>query len=470
LLNDIRILAVEAFYSVPRGGVEIGGVFFGAREADAIHIQAQRPIRCQYATGPSFTLSVDDQLGLSGLLEKAPADPDLAGMTPLGWYHSHTRSELFLSPSDLQLYSDFFHERWQIAMVLRPANLQATKAGIFFRERSGTLKSDAPLQEFRLEPPTFGLTLLDSQDAAKVAKQAPVVPVPPVAAAVQPSAPATVVAPPPPPAISPAEPPAVALRAAAAAPSAAIAAVPPPVAVVAAAAGNGAVGMVAEAPAARIPEVAPARSAEPKLEKLVEPGLHSFNVAEAEARKRRRIGWMWVFAIFMLLVAAGGAVAFVKWERVGKVEGLGLETYDMKGVFLIRWDRESRVIRSATHATLEIDDGGEKIPIELSPAELGSGGYPFTRRSAEVSVRMKVDGTPPVEEFLNFKGEPGQEAEPAQTPEDSNALTQALREKENLKTELINESMKSSELRREITALKRQLAEARAKSPSEPAR
>ena len=104
--------------------------FFGLHERDAIHIQAQRPIRCQYASGPSFTLSVDDQLGLSGLLEKAPADPDLAGMTPLGWYHSHTRSELFLSPADLQLYNEFFHERWQIAEWFcgRPT-LLPTRAG-----------------------------------------------------------------------------------------------------------------------------------------------------------------------------------------------------------------------------------------------------------------------------------------------------------------------------------------------------
>src|SRR5579862_2732989 len=87
LLNEIRILAVEAFYSVPRGGVEVGGVFFGVREPDAIHIEAYRQIRCEYSTGPSFKLSVTDQLGLSGLLDQAPADPDLAGMTVLGWFH-----------------------------------------------------------------------------------------------------------------------------------------------------------------------------------------------------------------------------------------------------------------------------------------------------------------------------------------------------------------------------------------------
>ena len=161
VLNEIRILAVEAFYSVPRGGVEIGGVFFGLREPGSLSIQAQRPIACQYSTGPSFTLSVQDQLGLSGLLDEYQTDPDLAGMVPLGWYHSHTRSEIFLSPADLSLYQEFFPERWQIALVLRPANLQPTRAAFFFRDRWGAVKADAPVHEFNIEPPLGSDAIVD---------------------------------------------------------------------------------------------------------------------------------------------------------------------------------------------------------------------------------------------------------------------------------------------------------------------
>lgn len=437
VLNGIRILAVEAFYSVPRGGVEIGGVLFGIREPAAIHIQAHRPIRCRYATGPSFTLSVDDQLGLSGLLENAPADPDLAGMMPLGWYHSHTRSELLLSAADLQLYSDFFPERWQIALVLRPANLQPTKACIFFRDRLGAVKSSAAAREFKLEPPAFGLTLLSPLDAA-VSQVAPVV------------VPAAVVAEPLP--------------------------VPPAVAVAAAMAANGSVAIVAEPPDTVSPEVAPEPAPEPVPEsaseydeKLPEPGLPGFPVAETPAAKKLRVGWKWALITLVLLTVIGGA-AFLKWGRVAKSEGLGLETYDINGAFLIRWDRESSIILAAGNAMLEIEDGGEKLILELSPAELEVGGYGYMRRTGQVSVRMKVGGPPPVEEYSNFKGVQALGSQSAQSTDASNTLPRLLEEKEHLKTELINESMQSSELRRENTSLRKQLAEERDKSTATPER
>jgi predicted nucleic acid-binding Zn-ribbon protein len=83
---------------------------------------------------------------------------------------------------------------------------------------------------------------------------------------------------------------------------------------------------------------------------------------------------------------------------------------------------------------------------------------------------MKVDGPAPVEEYSNFKGVRTLGSLPAESPEASNNLAQALEEKEHLKTELINESMQSSELRRQIASLRRQLVEERAKKTSKPGR
>jgi hypothetical protein len=470
VINEIRILAVEAFYSVPRGGVEIGGVFFGMREPDALHIRAHRPIPCQYSTGPSFTLSVKDQLGLSGLLDEAPADPALDGMIPLGWYHSHTRSELFLSAADLQLYSEFFPERWQVALVLKPTNLQPTRAGFFFRDRFGAVKSDAPVQEFKLEPPGFGLEALDQDPALHVvpSQSAPgpevriyyspltnEIPRPALVKATrapvpvsEPSVPpeplpiATAAVPPEPP---PEPPPA------ATAPASPVAEVPT-------------VAPVVEAP---VPKVA-----QPVLE-LVRPpvppvrpeiGIPGF-LAESR-RKPRNTGWIWALLGIILLCGGGGA-AVLKWGRLAKPTDLGLETYDINGAFLIRWDRESPLIRTATQATLEIQDGGEKTPIPLSPAELAVGGYGYIRRTGQVSVHMKVDGATPAEEYSNFNNAQSLGSQQNPTSPAESVLAQALAEKEHLKTELINESMQSLELRRQITDLHRQLAEERAKgSPS----
>jgi proteasome lid subunit RPN8/RPN11 len=163
VLDEIRLSVVEAYYSVPRGGVEVGGVLFGVRVGDSLHIQAHRSIRCQYLTGPSFRLSADDKTDLAGVLKLPESYPKLANLTAIGWYHSHHRSEIFLSPEDLQLYGEFFPERWQIALVLRPAHMRPTRAGFFFRDLLGAIQSDAPVQEFITEPPSYGLTLLDPE-------------------------------------------------------------------------------------------------------------------------------------------------------------------------------------------------------------------------------------------------------------------------------------------------------------------
>jgi hypothetical protein len=463
VMNEARILAVEAFYSVPRGGVEIGGVWFGTRGSDTLQIQAHRPIRCQYSTGPSFTLSVNDQLGLSGLLEAAHSDPELDGMAPLGWYHSHTRSEIFLSPADLQLYNEFFPERWQIAMVLKPANLQPTRGGFFFRDRSGAIKADAPAQEFRLEPPTFGLTPLDSTGNNGAA--APVVTEPSpasarVAASVAASVPELATArlaksqPPPQAAPTPvAERPSVDLME--------VLAPDPPERLSVAAA------VAKEAAFAKPPSSAaePEVKAEPPEPSAVEIPRFLF---EPKARTRRRTGWIWGLAALILLCGAGGG-AVMKWGVLSRPMDLGLETYDINGSFLIRWDRDSRLFRGATRVTLEIQDGGEKTPIELTAPEIERGGYGYMRRTGQVSVHMVVQGSNPAEEYSNFTSTESLGSQPAPIPPGDPKLAQVFAEKEHLKTELINESMQSLDLRREIQSLRRQLAEERAKNTSAPA-
>src|SRR5579871_3418471 len=95
VLEEIRQAAMDAFFSVPHGGAEIGGVLFGIREPGCVRILAARPLQCDYANGPTFTLSERDHQRLQLLL--ASQEFHNQGWVPLGWYHSHTRSELLLS-------------------------------------------------------------------------------------------------------------------------------------------------------------------------------------------------------------------------------------------------------------------------------------------------------------------------------------------------------------------------------------
>lgn len=148
-LDDIRLAVVDAFFSLPRGGAEIGGILLGRLEEPRLQVLEYAPLECEHASGPAFTLSPKDQTRLSEMLAEAPQR--YPGLQVVGWYHSHTRSEISLCEADLEIHNRYFPERWQVALVLRPSTLQPTQAGFFFREADGSVRSQSSYQEFTLE-------------------------------------------------------------------------------------------------------------------------------------------------------------------------------------------------------------------------------------------------------------------------------------------------------------------------------
>ncbi len=151
-LEDVRLEAVKGITLLRHGGVEVGGVLFGTREEARIRIFDSRPLRSEYAYGPNLLLSQNDEEALKRLLEEAKADPKLSGMEPVGWYHSHTRTGVFLSESDIAVYNRYFPEPWQVALIVHPAQLGPTEAGFFFREADGSLRSDSSYHSFTIYP------------------------------------------------------------------------------------------------------------------------------------------------------------------------------------------------------------------------------------------------------------------------------------------------------------------------------
>jgi proteasome lid subunit RPN8/RPN11 len=150
VLDDIRLTVVDAFFSLPRGGAEIGGILLGGYGGTKVTITGFLALECEHALGPSFTLSPRDEAQLSDLL----GSPECRrrGCQPVGWYHSHTRSEIFLSDTDLEIYNRYFPEPWQVALLLKPHTFLPTRAGFFFREPDGTLRAASSYREFALEP------------------------------------------------------------------------------------------------------------------------------------------------------------------------------------------------------------------------------------------------------------------------------------------------------------------------------
>src|SRR6516164_2471120 len=165
ILEQIRLAVADAYFLVPRGGLEIGGVLLGKHRDRQVQVLEHEPLECEHAFGPSFLLSPRDQERLIDLLMKVRHRS--SGLEPVGWYHSHTRSEICLTESDLDLHNRLFPEMWQVALVLRPATSQPTRAGFFFREPGGSIRASASYQEFKLEPLRSGPTLLKAEPDAR---------------------------------------------------------------------------------------------------------------------------------------------------------------------------------------------------------------------------------------------------------------------------------------------------------------
>jgi hypothetical protein len=60
VLDDIRLAVTDAFFSLPRGGAEIGGILLGKFDHGRLVISDYAALDCEHAYGPSFVLSPPD--------------------------------------------------------------------------------------------------------------------------------------------------------------------------------------------------------------------------------------------------------------------------------------------------------------------------------------------------------------------------------------------------------------------------
>ncbi len=159
LMESIRRAAVAGLQKIPKRGLEVGGVLFGNRQGDEIRIVQWREIPCEHAGGPGFELSDNDCERLARFLEDAAGDPELKGLTPVGWFRTRTRGDVALGESDVILHDRFFPEPWQVILVQRPHMYEPTRAGFFFREDDGGIRTDSSHNVFTLEAPPRRLPL-----------------------------------------------------------------------------------------------------------------------------------------------------------------------------------------------------------------------------------------------------------------------------------------------------------------------
>src|SRR5580693_3213941 len=129
VIEEIRHEVSEGFQKLSRGGIEVGGVLYGTRDGRTVRVLAIRPIACEHARGPGFLFSDKDRIALNEQLLRDKDDPQLKDLISVGWFLSHTRSEIALAETDLEIYSIFFPAPWQLTLVVRPGRSGTMRAG-----------------------------------------------------------------------------------------------------------------------------------------------------------------------------------------------------------------------------------------------------------------------------------------------------------------------------------------------------
>jgi proteasome lid subunit RPN8/RPN11 len=164
VMEEIRMAAVEGLFAVPHGGAEVGGVLFGTHSGGCVRILAARPLDCEHLLGPTFTLSGNDLARLAAMLHDGLQD-GRDGWDLVGWYHSHTRSEIFLSAQDLKIHNRYFPDPWHVALVVRPHAMHPMRAGFFFREADGSIHAESSYSEFAVQPASQAVQAAVAQPA-----------------------------------------------------------------------------------------------------------------------------------------------------------------------------------------------------------------------------------------------------------------------------------------------------------------
>jgi proteasome lid subunit RPN8/RPN11 len=429
VLDDIRLAVVDAFFSLPRGGVEIGGILLGTHDPGRIAITSYQALDCEHAAGPSFTLSKNDEAKLREQLASVRGQV-------LGWYHSHTRSEIFLSEADLDLHKRFFPEPWQIAIVMKPHTFQPMRVGLFFRERDGSIQASGAYQEMLLEP----LPMRQVPSGEPPFQPSPAVPyrrgaenggpAGPIIDLVLPKEEPVPASPQGPPVLvkTPEPPPVIA-------PDPASAAVPP--------------------------------AAEPEPE----PPPPSFLVTQSEPSRP----WRSILAVVGgLALGVAGYRTFQVWlprltttvkSAVPSSQPLavGLNTLDAEGQLQIRWDRNSIPARTGVAAILEITDGAQPGPqsIQIDQQHLQAGVFTYGRQNEKVEVKLTVrmpDGRE-VRESTAFLGALPQRQPAPEDPEVRRQRDELAQEAAKLKSDLADQEKRTKKLERSLSDVQKTIRE-----------
>jgi len=307
-------------------------------------------VPCQYRRGPSYVFTEED----SPPFEAAAARADR-----VGFFRSHTREGLTLSPDDLDLLNHFFDGPFYIALLVKPYATKASLGGIFVRE-DGVFPAQTPREfPFRLQE----LTGAEPPPRRPLGERRPKL------RDLDPSAPPR-------------------RRVAGDASTFGEAR----------AEGTAAAG---EATRPDMQELADEAREEARAREFRNDDAGSDEAAlvsgEAAFERQPRSGlpWMWLgISVLLLLlgVAAGfqGALSFGPKPAAEAGYTLSLSVAKANENLNVRWDPQSPAVRASAHAVMEIEEQGIMKPVTLDGGQLQAGLLIYRYATNSVKFRLTV--------------------------------------------------------------------------------
>lgn len=111
--NSVRSVVEEHCFS--RIDVEVGGFLIGTIDESGTAIAHARPALTATSAQTHLTFTHEAWDEVLPLM-----DTEYAGMSIVGWYHSHPGFGVFLSDYDIFIQENFFSSPWQLALVVDP--------------------------------------------------------------------------------------------------------------------------------------------------------------------------------------------------------------------------------------------------------------------------------------------------------------------------------------------------------------
>jgi hypothetical protein len=333
--------------AVPKRGAEVGGLLIGTIEPgnpSIVRVNDFECVECAYKRGPSYLFTDEDGPEFEAACKRRQPDAS-PNAYAVGYFRSHTRDGLSMTPEDIEIMDEFFPDAAQVALLIKPFASKVSQAGFFFRENgliSGGTALEFPFRRRELtgedSPPRRTLTERAAERGAERAAR------PRRSRELFPET-------------------------------------------------GGDPGQPIDREQARF---------DPARFEPVGFGPARFDPARPDpdsglnAATPRLLRWMWI-PVSLLFLLLGAALGFQAAISMGRSGGNAAEEFNLAlnvtrtGENLsVKWNPNSPAVRAAQRGVLEIEDGGSAKSVELDSQYLQTGAITYNNMTGTVHFRLVV--------------------------------------------------------------------------------